>query len=105
MGGLHEMKATLVRSQGLTSNRQRLRVHIETQQLPIRRASLQDAASVSARTYRTIHIPPAIAGLQSVYNLLVKYRFMRSHNNRYDDAEFVFERSSVEKRALLASVS
>src|SRR5512133_2307468 len=104
MGGLDEMNASLVRSQGLTSKRQSLRVYIETEQKPIWRASLQDPASVSARAQSAIHITPAVAGLQSVYNLLVKYRYVRVHNNRYD-AGLVLERSNVEKRALLASVS
>jgi hypothetical protein len=70
------MNALFVRSQGLTSERHSLRVYIETEQEPIWRASLQDPASVTARAQSAIHIPPAIAGLQSVYNLLVKYRFM-----------------------------
>ena len=98
------MNALFVRSQGLTSERQSLRVYIETEQEPIWRASLQDPASVTARAQSAIHITSAIAGLQSVYNLLVKYRFVSVHNVGYD-AGFVLERSSVEKRALLASVS
>ncbi len=70
------MNAPLVRSQVLTSKRQSLRVYIKTEQLPIWRASLQDPASVTARAQSAIHITTAAFGLQCVYNLLVKYRFM-----------------------------
>jgi len=75
--GLREMRAPFMGGQGLTSKRQRLRVHIETQQESIRRASLQNAASVSARAQCAIYISAARFGLQRVYNLLVKYRFVR----------------------------
>src|SRR5512138_1205155 len=49
VGGLRQMDAVLVRSQGLASDRERLRVYIETQQSPIWRRCLQNAASMSAR--------------------------------------------------------
>ena len=74
------MKAPLVRSQGLTSKRQRLRVYVETQQKPIWRAGLQDAAGVSTRAQCAIHITAAALRLQRVYNLMVKYRSVRVHN-------------------------
>ena len=70
------MRAPLIRSQGLTSKRQRLRVYIETQQKPIRRASLQNPASVTARAQRTIDITSTAFGLQCVYNLFVKYGYV-----------------------------
>src|SRR5512138_2925555 len=81
VGGLRQMDAPLVRSQGLASERERLRVHIETQQLPIWRRCLQNAAGMSARAYRPIHIAATAPGLQRVYNLLVKYRLMRCVHN------------------------
>ncbi len=71
------MNAMFVRSQGLTSDRQRLRVHIQTQQLPIWRTRLQNAAGMAARAESSIHIAPASPGLQRVYNLLVKYGLVR----------------------------
>ena len=43
------MNTMFVRSQGLTSDLQRLRVHIETQQLAIWRRCLQNATGMSAR--------------------------------------------------------
>src|SRR5512138_756784 len=55
VGGLRQMDAILIRSQGLTSERERLRVYIETQQLPIWRRRLQNAASVSARAQCPVH--------------------------------------------------
>mgnify|MGYP006391214339 CR=1 FL=1 len=70
------MDAMFVRSQGLTSERQRLRVNIQTQQKPIRRAGLQYPASVSARAQSAIHITTTALRLQCVYNLLIKYRYM-----------------------------
>ena len=75
------MEAMFVRSQGLTNDRQRLRVHIETEQLPIWRRTVQDAAGVPARSDGSIHIAPALPGLQCVYNLLVKYRLVRCIHN------------------------
>src|SRR5512146_1620033 len=77
VGGLRQMDAPLVRSQVLASERERLRVHIETQQLPIWRRCLQDAAGMSARAQCPIHIAASAPGLQRVYNLFVKYRLMR----------------------------
>ena len=71
------MDAMFMRSQGLTSDRQRLRVYIETQQLSIWRRRLQNTAGVSARAQCAIDIAPASPGLQRVYNLFVKYRSMR----------------------------
>ena len=70
------MCALFVRSQGLTSERQRLRVNIQTQQMPIWRASLQNPASVTARAQSAIHITTTALGLQCVYNLFVKYRYV-----------------------------
>ena len=100
------MDALFVRSQGLTSERQRLRVNIQTQQLPIWRASLQDPASVTARAQSAIYITTAALGLQCVYNLFVKYRLCgASIVDRVVDGRCrpllrstCFERSSVEKR-------
>ena len=71
------MDAMFVRSQGLTSNRQRLRVYIETQQLSIWRRRLHDAAGMATRAQCPVNVPPATYGLQRVYNLFVKYRSMR----------------------------
>lgn len=115
------MDAVFVRSQGLTSDRQRLRVHIQTQQLPIWRTRLQNAAGMSARAQCSIHITPASPGLQRVYNLFVKYgsvrrvihlRRRRSLTPRISGAvetalyaPEVFERLSVAKRWALASTS
>src|SRR5512138_3896332 len=83
VGGLRQMEAPLVRSQGLASERERLWVHIETQQLPIWRRRLQNAAGMSTRAQRPIHIAATAPGLQRVYNLFVKYRLMRRivHND------------------------
>ncbi len=71
------MNAIFVRSQGLTSNRQRLRVYIQTQQSSIWRTRLQYAAGMTTRAESSIHIAPTAMRLQRVYNLLVKYRLMR----------------------------
>ena len=71
------MDALFVRSQGLTSERQRLRVYIQTQQLPIWRRRLQNSAGMSTRAQCPIHIAATTSGLQRVYNLFVKYRLMR----------------------------
>ena len=75
------MDAMFVRSQGLTSDRQRLRVHIETQQLPIWRRCLQNSAGMTARAECPIYIAPSAPGLQCVYNLFVKYGLMRYIHN------------------------
>src|SRR5437867_1711199 len=48
IGGLRQMDALFIRSQVLTSERERLRVYIKTQQLPIWRRGLQNSAGVSA---------------------------------------------------------
>jgi hypothetical protein len=71
------MCALFVRSQGLTSERQRLRVYIQTQQLPIWRRGLQNSAGMSTRAQCPIYIATADLRLQRVYNLFVKYRSMR----------------------------
>ena len=71
------MDAMFVRSQGLTSDRQRLRVHVETEQAPIWRTRLQDTAGVSARAHCPIHITSPRMRLQRVYNFFVKYGFVR----------------------------
>ena len=71
------MDAPLVRSQVLASERQRLRVHIQTQQLPIWCRRLQNPAGVSARAQGSIHIATSVMRLQRVYNFFVKYRLMR----------------------------
>lgn len=72
------MRTLLIRSQGLTSKRQRLWVYIKTQQKPIRRASLQNPASVTARAQSTVNITPTAFGLQCVYNLFVKYGYVHT---------------------------
>jgi len=74
---LRQMNAMFVRSQGLTSDRQRLLVHIQTQQLSIWRTRLHYSAGMSARAESSIHIAPSAMRLQRVYNLLVKYRLVR----------------------------
>ncbi len=71
------MNALFVRSQDLTSKRQRLWVYIQTQQLPIWHRGLQNSAGMTARTQSPIHIATAIMRLQRVYNLFVKYRLVR----------------------------
>jgi hypothetical protein len=71
------MDAILVRSQDLTSDRQRLRVDIETQQLPIWRRRLHNTAGMAARAQCSVYIPSAFMRLQRVYNFLVKYRLVR----------------------------
>jgi hypothetical protein len=70
------MCTLFVRSQGLARKRQRLRVNIQTQQKSIRRASLQNPASVTARAQSAIDITTTALGLQCVYNLFVKYRYV-----------------------------
>jgi hypothetical protein len=67
------MSAPTERSQGLSGERQCLRVEIETQQLAIWRTGLQYSAGMSARADCAIHIAPRTVGPQRVYNLLVKY--------------------------------
>lgn len=113
------MDAMFVRSQGLTSDRQRLRVYIETEELSIWRTRLQNAASVPARAESPIHVAPTAPRLQRVYNLFVKYRLMRCVHLCGDNPcgypnmgdyksrpyELFFERSSVAKRWTLASTS
>ena len=71
------MDATFVGSQVPASDRQRLRVYIETQQLPIWRTAIQYAAGVPTRADCSIHIAPTGAGLQRVYNFFVKYGYVR----------------------------
>jgi hypothetical protein len=71
------MDAMLIRSQGLTSDRQRLWIHIQTQQTPIWRTRLQNSAGMTARAQCPVHIAPATSGVQRVYNLFVKYRSVR----------------------------
>ena len=77
------MDAPLIRSQELMSERERLWVYIETQQLPIWRRRLHDLAGMAARAQCPIHIASPAMGLQRVYNLFVKYRLMRQivHND------------------------
>ena len=107
------MCASLIRSQGLTSKRQRLRVYIETQQMPIRRASLQNTASVTARAQCAVNVTSTAFGLQCVYNLFVKYGYVvhicRGHvlspNRAGRPRPYCLDKSNVEKRWLLASVS
>jgi hypothetical protein len=71
------MDTPFIRSQVLTSERKRLRVYIQTQQLPIWRRGLQNPAGMSARAQRPIYIVATAPGLQRVYNLFVKYRLVR----------------------------
>jgi len=83
------MDALFVRSQDLTSQRKRLRVHIETEQLSIWRTRLQNAAGMTARAQCPIHVAPASPGLQRVYNLFVKYRLVQRvvhHNEQTSEA-------------------
>ncbi len=71
------MRAPTERSQGLSGERQRLRVEIETQQFTVRRTGLQYSAGMSARADRAVHIAPRAVWTHRVYNLLVKYGLMR----------------------------
>jgi hypothetical protein len=77
------MDAPFIRSQVLTSERKRLRIHIETQQSPIWRRHLHDSAGMAARAQCPIHITAPLMRLQRVYNLFVKYRLMQRivHND------------------------
>ena len=71
------MDAVLVGSQVPASYRKCLWVHIETQQLTIWRRRLHDPAGMATRAQCPIHIAPPGMRLQRVYNLFVKYRFVR----------------------------
>ena len=85
------MDALFIRSQVLTSERERLRVYIKTQQLPIWRRGLHDSAGLATRAQCPIYLATTIMRLQRVYNLFVKYRLMQRivHNDDrgrlYDD--------------------
>ena len=71
------MDAALVGSQDPASNRERLRVYVKTQQLPIWRRGLHNSAGMTARAQCPVHIAPPGMRLQRVYNLFVKYRLVR----------------------------
>ena len=71
------MDAILVGSQDPASDRECLWIHIQTKQLTIWRRRLHDPAGMAARAQCTVNVTSTISGLQRVYNLFVKYRFVQ----------------------------
>src|SRR5215216_4151948 len=108
------MDAMLVGSQDPTSDRECLWIHIQTKHLTIWRRRLHDSAGMTARAQCAINIASTAFGLQRVYNLFVKYRYVRCDVHVVttlvvDDSSrhyaVFLDRLSVAKRCSLACTS